>query len=203
MGQLSYVEAANTSSDEAAIVLEVYGQEGGLVSSLDAVLPAKSQAHFRVDSLLIAGSSGSVKLRTSSPNAVIAHVMQYLVHPQTKSCTSAYSLPLRQSHGGGATASFNLFLGQFNWLKLYNTTAHVESAVIQFRDGSPDYRAYLWPKATREIGVHDRSVTGLSANTYGRLTVNCNNPAAVAVELLRLHVNSQGIADWAMAAPAD
>lgn len=199
-GAMNWLEVANVLGSPISVTLEFFDANGTLVSSGVATLAAHAQQHFNAGALLPAGTSGSVRVTPSVPNAIIGQSMFYFRNPQTGSITAMYGSALQEAFGNEQFGSYNLFLGMSNWLKIFNLrdTATEVTVTVHNSSGNPNVRVIqLAPNQGIDLGLHDTASFGTSLNTYGVVQLETEQSGAVLGELVRFRMFPNGLVDFA------
>src|SRR5690606_7541149 len=111
---------ANADDSEGIVAVEIINNLGETVASENVTISAKGQKHINASNLLADGQSGIVKVTPQSGIKFISRGMSYYISQDGGHVLSAATQIGRSAYPGVKYVSFNTFLGQQNWLKLFN-----------------------------------------------------------------------------------
>ena len=178
--------------------IENSGMQRGLV---DIRLNGFAQLHFLASALLSPGSSGIAKITPLSDSAAIAESSVYFSAPGVPTViTSSYVSAGRPRRAAQSTSSYNTFVAQFDWLKLFNVGTEFVSTDVSvvsstLLPGSTPAQptsstVAMYPGSGVEFGLHEIPFS-VAPNTAGPVQVNDEGGVLIG-ELLRVQPSSTG-----------
>lgn len=204
-GAMNWVVVTNTAAAPTTALVEFLDYSQNVVQSSTVAIPAKGQITVNADSLFPGGTSGIVKVTPLGTEAIIADSMFYFLKPDG-SISTAYVSHGEPNYSAPKYGTYNTYLGQQNWLKLFNDSsspATVTITVNQLGGASPavplgSTSITLQPGAGVDAELIGTLGFAIPADTYG--TVEVTAPAGVFSQLLRLRWLN-GFIDLAKAVP--
>jgi len=168
---LSVVEIINTLAVEVESEFKLRDENGILLFTGIVEIPAKGSFHYIVNQHLPSGQKGSVEVKASDPNAIIAHALQY-VQKANLGIEYISSLPAEQEYHLTLNGEYNTFIGQDAELVILNTRSASSNGDWNLSDslGNSLFANLSFstlPKARTSIDV-DALV---SDDSYGGLTL--------------------------------
>ncbi len=187
----NWVELVNTSPAQVTADITFVDENGATVGSSRTVMPANSQAHFQASRLLAPGRSGSVIIRASRPNSLIAQSMYYFRDAQSGSVVAMYGSQANEILGRAIFGSYNLFLGMQNWLTIgnnSNSAAQIQ-IIVNHANGSTEETISLEAYGSQIVPIHDASRFNTTSESYGTVELRATEGANVWGQILRLKPN--------------
>lgn len=193
----NWLEILNFAGSSTLVDVEIYDNSGQRVYEEDIWVSPFSQQHLHASALLGSGMSGAVRIRPSSPEALIeAQSMFYFRNPQG-SIEAMYGSQAKELSGGTQNGSYNLFLGMYNWLRIFNARPTAQQIRLSLSPaGTLDTTITLPPHSGRDLGLHEGSLYGTAPNTLGLITLECSEP--ILAEVLRIRPGATGGIDFSM-----
>lgn len=193
---VNWLEVVNTSQMPTEVYVELYDNQGKLVGAFDVYLESHGQRHINVGERLSAGNSGIAILRPQGSAAIIAQSMFYFFDAISGNVTSMYGTQAKTiSPGTTLSGTYNLFLNNYNWLKVFNiSNERVSVNLSVYADpNNPTVLSFeLPPKSGRDLGLHESLAYGTTTNSYGVFKVESNKSSSLVCELLRIRPHSDG-----------
>ncbi|MCB0358887.1 MAG: hypothetical protein KDD44_04605 [Bdellovibrionales bacterium] len=192
----NWVEVVSTSAASQSVSLEFYDSNGNVVKTLQTTLAPFAQVHLNASESLPSGSSGAVKIASSIPNGFIANSMFYFFEA-SGAIDAMYGTASGPAKSGLLLGSYNLYLGMYDWLRLFNagTESDTVTVLVLSSAGLHSEQYTLAPHTGLDLGLHE-PLWQTSPDTYGLIGVSGNS---VVTELLRIKYNSTGSIDIATA----
>lgn len=196
-GGVNWIELVNVSGAQETVVLDVFDNQGNDLFSggLEITLAPYKQQHVNASALLSAGNSGAARIVYSNANAIMAQSMFYFLD-SSGSIDTAYGKQFVGAASGTFTGSWNLFLGMYNWLRIYNTTDSSQSVLLNVYNNGETMTTSI-PLAAKngiDLGLHEINTYDTSLDSYGQLSVA---GSGLITEVLRLRPNSLTGIDFA------
>ena len=191
-GAQNWVEIQNVSADNATVNVEYYDNLGSAVAYDSFALAGPTARHVEAGALVTDGRSGAMRITNTSinPDTLIVQSMFYF-RDATGSINSMYGTQGNSTIAGWRSGSWNLFLDQYNWLRVFNTCAWPMTVYLTtWGDAGVNSSSYDLPAhGGRDFGLHDTATYHTAVNAYGRVNVNS---ACALTELLRIRPQSNG-----------
>ncbi len=192
----NWVEVLNSSGSALNVNLDFYNSQGTRLAQLPLNLPAHAQIHLNTNIYLGANASGNVQLTAERAGALVAQSMNYFYGP-AGNIEAMYGTPSESAAAGPKTGSYNLYLGMYNWLKLFNTTASSVSGTVEVfgvAGGSRQLPFTLRAHGALDLGLHDSTQFGTTQDSYGAVRVTGAN---IFSQVLRIRPDNVGGFDYA------
>lgn len=189
--ETNWVEITNTSPAQVTADITFVDETGATVGSSRTVLPANSQAHYQASRLLAPGRSGSVIIRASRPNSLIAQSMYYFRDSSSGSIVAMYGSQANEILGRAIFGSYNLFLGMQNWLTIGNNSSSPAQIqiIVNHSGGSTEETINLEAYGSQIVPVHNTTRFNTSAESYGTVELRSTEGSNVWGQILRLKPN--------------
>ena len=192
---LNWVEVGNTGESEAQVAVNVFDNFGRelIPGGEHFTVPAKGQHHIFASSLLEPGFSGAAQIRSEN-NITLSSASLYYFFDSSGQTSAVYaardSLPSTTSLNG----SYNLFLGMFNWLRVFNTEASAQQArlLVYSPSGVHEQTLDLAPHSGADLGLHQFANYGTSPDTYGLVQIE---GGGLMADLIRVRETSRFAAE--------
>ena len=190
----NWFEVVNYGSSSADVAIDFYDNAGRNVFQTSTTLAAHAQQHLCASNHLGAGMSGAARISASAPDARIAAQSMFYFRNNLGSVMAMYGSQSRSPGGDSAYGSYNLFLGMYNWLRIFNPDSSAQTVTVGvLRPGGATVEVPLAGLSGVDLGLHDTSTFGTSPDSYGVVEVH----GSAIVDLLRLRVPNNSI-DFAM-----
>lgn len=197
-GGTNWVEVVNTSDQPITGTISFFDNQGSQIYTLSAALEldAYAQVHINASSMLDAGASGAALISTESSGQVVGQSMFYF-YDSLGSVSAMYGSQFNEAKSGTLVGSWNLYLGMYNWLRVFNTgETSADVSVTVWNDGvSSEKVVHLNGRSGIDLGLHETSTYGNETNSYGIVTATSDS---IMSELLRIKPTSDGGIDFAM-----
>ena len=191
----NYLEITNLGSTATTARVEILSNFGATKLNTFLSLQPKQQVHLDLRSSLAEGEVGYARVSSSDQAQLLVRSTEYY-HKPNGSISTAYSSFGRKPIVRDASSGHNEFFGQFNWLKLFNTSSSTTVVTIEVfrRDGSLIGKTYLTLRPRKGLDVELAQSFGfdLGTNTYGKLRVTSSVKNAVVMDALRLKPSADG-----------
>jgi len=205
-GAQNWVVVTNTAAVPTTAQVEFLDYNGNVVQSSTAALPANGQATFDAATLFPGGTSGVVKVTPLGAEPIIADSMFYFFKFDG-SVSAAYISQAEPNYALPKYGSYNTFLGQQNWLKLFNNNSvpvTVTVSVNQLGLAAPavllgSTTVTLQPNSGIDAELIETLGFAIPADTFGTVEVNAPTSGLYA-EILRIRPLG-GFIDLAKAVP--
>lgn len=191
-GAQNWLELSNVSEDTIVATVDYYSNEGTHVGHEELELAPRTSVHREASLLVPFGQSGIAVATTAKRNTLAVQSMFYFRKP-AGGIDTLYGTAGSDAKTGLLVGSYNLFLGQANWLRLFNTADRDQVVTVTtFRDGRELSRreVTLGAKSGTDLGLHETGVYGTILNSYGTVTVEGFD---ISAQLLRLRPAGPGI----------
>ena len=182
----NWLEIQNVLDEPNSVSLYLYANDGEEAHSELISLAAREARHIDASLYITNGRSGSAYIYSNSPNSFIAQSMFYFRN-NFGSITTMYGTQAGETIGGARSGTWNLFLGMYNWLRLFNTDAIEQDTLLTIYNGAnivSQNLIPLQPLSGIDIPLHDTSTYGTQTNSYGQLTIENDH---IMGQLLRIH----------------
>jgi hypothetical protein len=192
----TWLELVNTSSLAAPATLR-YIHDGN-VSTFNTTVPANSQLHFDIATVLGSTATGIVEISNFPSGSLIAQGMTYYttrllrIFGETPGKVRAvFGLQGQPATSSNILTSYNLFLDMENFIFISNASSTATTVTVQVKVvGESDVT-----ETDIEIGARDHvdffipeeMTFGTKVNSYGSLRVLSDSPGIIYSNLLRLH----------------
>ncbi len=195
-GSINWIEITNISSSTTTATVTFYDNAGEeILGTLESIeLEAGEQIHLNASSVLSIGQSGAALVSTTNANTTIANSVSYYLDSSSSIAAS------HASQGAGSTSdtikgSWNLFLGMYNWLRLFNTGSTTQSYTVVVNNGSESetLNVSLGAKEGTDLGLHEVGTYGTAVDSYGFFSVSGSNLRA---SMLRVKPTDVGGLDF-------
>lgn len=187
-GGQNWLELQNVSDSPSTTGVKVYDNAGNTLSDTVVTLAARSGQHIEASSLLSSGQSGAVVI-DADHQAMIAQSMFYF-RDGAGDIQAMYGSQAGPARGGTRWGSYNLYLGMYNWLRIFNpdsSTVSVDVDVYPPGGGTANHRTIsIAAHSGTDLGLHESANYDTRADTYGIFKVT---GSGVMTELLRLRGN--------------
>jgi len=205
-GAQNWAVVTNTAAVPTTAQVEFINYTGNVLQSSTVPLPANGQATFDAASLFPGGTSGVVKVTPLGAEPIIADSMFYFYKPDG-TVSAAYISQAEPNYALPKYGSYNTFLGQQNWLKLFNdnsTPVNVTVSVNQIGSTSPaiplgSTTITLAPQSGIDAELIGTLGLSIPVDTIGTVEVSSAS-SGVYAEILRLRPLN-GYIDLAKAVP--
>lgn len=187
----NWLVVGNTGTSTALVDVEVFTNSSGLVQTFSNVaLGAKAQSHILMNDFLQPGESGLAKITPQSGATIVARGDNYFLDPLGE-VTTAYTSKVRLFSGGEHDSGYNTYLGQFNWLKLFNTSTSPVDINVEVYDGITggtlgSQNLTLSAQRGIDLELVQSLNFNIPADNYGLVRVTPNVPGVVSSEALRI-----------------
>lgn len=202
-GSDNWIEVANTLNLSEHITVKFFNSLGEEVSTQNLKLNSHAQTHLNAASYLSDGESGSVIVTSEHLNSIVAQSMFYFRNT-TGGISAMYGTQAKESLGNNLTASYNLFLGMNNWLKLSNTSnsdinilIKVQSASFNTSELNTEYEVTILAHSSIDVALHDSRELKVEPNSYGSISLTTQTSNSIIAELIRTRSISDEL-DFAM-----
>jgi len=128
-GAQNWVIVTNTASTATSVLVEFLDYSANIVQSSTVNIAGMAQATFNADSLFPGGASGLVRITPQGTEPIIAD-STFFFFKADGSISSAYITHAEPNYSVPKHGTFNTFLGQQNWLKLYNDSTSTQTVTI-------------------------------------------------------------------------
>ena len=196
-GAQNWVEVINTSASPEEITLTFYdNSSSNTPTTMTVNLGAYGQYHVEASALLPTNSSGAVRIASQNSGRLIAQSMYYF-RESSGSINAMYGKQADLKSAGGVSGSYNLFLGMYNWFRVFNATASSQTFNLEVHgsgDTPTSISVTLGAYAGTDLGLHENSTYGTMENSYG--AVNTTGSGLVS-EVLRIKPDGNGNIDFA------
>lgn len=191
-GAQNWVVVTNTASVGTTVLVEMLDYYQNTVMSNTFSISAKAQLTINAHALFPGGSSGVVKVTPLGSEAIIADSMFYFYKPDG-SVSSAYVSHAEPNYSSPKYGTYNSYLGQQNWLKLFNNSNAPVNVTINVRKFGIMMPATDIGSATITLqaksGMDAELATTLGfailADTYGTVEISTSSPGVFA-QMLRV-----------------
>ena len=193
----NWVEVLNSSAAPADVTLEFYDNHGSLVHNEALRFPPYSQFHFHASQWLGEGVSGAAAIIPGATNDIINVESMFYFRQNTGGIMATYGSQGTTVTNAAHTGSYNLFLGMYNWLRVFNTLATAVDGTLTVTDQLGQQRQQaisLGAHSGMDLGLHEYTTYGTAPDTYGRIVVN----GPFVAEVLRIKPTASGQIDFAM-----
>ncbi|MCB0360432.1 MAG: hypothetical protein KDD44_12375, partial [Bdellovibrionales bacterium] len=197
----NWVEVSNVSSARVTARMRFYNQAGALVSDASQSIASHAQAHVNANQFIPAGSVGHVAISSTAVGALASASMFYFYAP-AGAISAMYGSQPKQTIDSSQLGSYNLFLGMYNFLKLFNPSDAAVNGTIAVHSGASvrEITFSLPARAAADFGLHETANYGTSPDSYGLVAVD---GAPVVAEVLRLRPSPTSGFDFAFPTPVD
>lgn len=193
-GAQNWVVVTNTASVGTSVLVEFLDYNANIVQSDTVNLTAKSQATFAAHVLFPGGSSGLVRITPQGSEAIIADSTFYFYKPNG-SVSAAYVTHAEPNYSGTRYGAYNAFLGQQNWLKLYNDSSSVQTVTIRLNRLGITFPALaigsstltLQPNTGLDVELRETLGFAILPDSYGTVVIDSSSDGVFA-QILRLRL---------------
>jgi hypothetical protein len=197
-GAQNWVEMINVSDSRATLSAHLFDNAGRDITPeayRSFSLAPHSQVHINATAQLN-GASGAVRVVSETAGTIVGQSMFYFYDPASSRIQAMYGSPFEAAGSGGYVGSWNLFLGMYNWLRIFNTgDSSSEVLVTVYNSGRATYDLLtLGRKKGIDLDLHNHTKYGTSTNSYGLVRVEGDN---LRSEILRHKPTSTGSTDFA------
>jgi hypothetical protein len=203
---INWVEMTNLNRFASNVLNFIaYSNDGTKVLDAQLEIPAGQHFHLYANSLLSPGQTGILKIESADKLPYIAQSVFYFFNDSFSELTSAYTSKAKVLSIGEKLGSWNLFLGMFNWLKIYNSTERVQRIRIVVNRGGIDSERtfFIFPFWGTDFGLHESAFWGTASEEYGTFRVIADEPDAIYSEILRGRFSAPGVVDYLMPIPLE
>lgn len=191
----NWVELQNILSEEIEVELDFFANDG--TTAIDQrvfKLPPRSGYHVDASAIVNGGRSGAVLITSNRAKSLIAQSMFYFRNPQG-SINAMYGKQAGSTVGGVRYGSWNLFLGMYNWLRIFNTSAEVRVVKLKIYNGDlvTPGEFLLSGNNGFDLGLHETATYKTSLNSYGLIEVQGND---LLTEVIRIKPSGSGEPDF-------
>ena len=192
---VNYVEVSNLSTRELTAQALIYDGGGNQLGEAIALrLAPYAQVHLPAGLRLADGASGMMRIIASEN---ISAYSMYYFYDASAHLVAMYGVgQWSSSMCMNTTGSYNLFLGMYNWLKLFNPTDIYQNGTLRVTSSSGGVMTRtvsLPPHGATDLGLHQYSEFGTAPNSYGQLTLS---DGTICAEILRIKPTSSGAFDF-------
>ena len=185
----NYLVLTNTETSTKSVDVRVRDNVGAVNQLVSLTVPGKGQVHLDVGNVLGANRSGVAIVKPVGGARFIAKSTFYFRNAASQ-VTTAYSTVARPIFAGAQSGSYNFFLDQFNWLKLFNVTGAATTATIQaFSPSGASLGTRVVNLAANkgtELELNVNLMFGIPEDTVGNFTVTPGTAGSVYAEVLRV-----------------
>ncbi|MCB0324530.1 MAG: hypothetical protein KDD69_13200, partial [Bdellovibrionales bacterium] len=198
-GAGAWIELANLDDEPRDVYYSVHDTTGEHSLSSSVPLAAYEHRHFYVPSLIPENSSGTFLY--SVRGNVLGQVVSYYYSP-TGGIQTAFVSPGEARRKQLQYASYNTFLGMYNWLRLipysFPTGPTVQVRAAGTGEVLGAQTVNISPFGVRELDIHNSELWGSVPNSYGLVEVDNVQAYPTVVELLRVRPTVRGALDFIM-----
>jgi hypothetical protein len=185
----TFIEVGNINDSRSTFELSWYDSKGFLVDSMEFSLPSKGLTHLSVSELVGSLRAGTIVLSSLSANLVSAISSSYVAQADSRNISAVELKPPLPRSGSQSTASYNTYLNQAVWLRLFNLGDQRASSRLTI-GGSGIERTLRVPAHGRlDLALHE---LGLSADTYGTISVESLDDMPMVGEVVRVVPQQDG-----------
>lgn len=189
-GGQNWLALSNVGDQGATATVDILDRNGNVLDSFKQFIEPKGQRHFFASALLPSGGTGIAKIRgTRTTDRFIAKSNAYFMNASGRT-TAAYAAQARPQYQGDKFAPYNTFLGQQNWIRLFNTTNVATTVTIEAFDiaGNSLGSRSRFMRANSGLDLELVGSLGFNvqANTYGVLKVTSSPAGAVFSDVVRI-----------------
>lgn len=195
----NWLELANVTNASVGVALRFYDTAGTLLDTVSTSLDPFAQQHFNAGARLPDGASGHVEVVPTADASVIGQSMFYF-RDASGSINAMYGSHLSESYGSKIFGSYNLYLGMFNWLRIYNTSSSASTVTLTIHPPGQDpsvSQFLLGARSGTDLGLHDVAQFNTAPDTFGVVELESSQPFSISGELLRLRTTPNGLIDFA------
>ena len=187
-GAQNWVAIANTSNSAETVSIKVKPNSGTIINNQLVSIPAHGQYHFLASSMLSNGESGIVSFEGQTNKKLIGNSRSYYYDNQNR-VTAANLTENKLALGSTLTTSFNTFINQQNWLRLFNSGTTSSTIQIEAFNSSGSLIATrnfnLAASSGQDLELTTSLGIPLNNNTYGIIKLHTNSSSKVSGDLLR------------------
>jgi hypothetical protein len=191
----NWVVLANAGALPGRFRVTFHSNSGTQLGSLDIDIAAFAQVHFFADSLLAPAETGAVEISSLNGAAFNAESTVYFYDRRTDEVTAAYATPARAPVSCEQVAAHNSFLGQADFLKIFNIGSQSAAPnLILFADsGTPlGSSGITFPPLTGTDMAIGQLPYSQGADHFGEVQVLCQPGSDVIGDLLRYQPSANG-----------
>lgn len=200
----NWIEVVNILDTSVSAIINYYSDNGSVLESLNAIIPANAQMHFNASASLKVGGSGFAMIVPQTPRSIIAQSMGYLREEVSGSVTSVYGAQARRAIPCVQSGSYNLFLGMENWLLVGNPTNEFVSAKLRLSGPGniTEKTLILSPKSSKLLPIHNSIEFSTRKDTYGLLALYPDEPSIrLFSQMMRVRFKDPKTPDFSVPLP--
>ena len=196
-GAQNWVELINAGSATAEVELTFYDNSGNeLLDGTQTIeLAARAQRHIDASAALAVGASGAAQIVVSSGSVAVNSMFYFRTSAGT--VDTMYGSQGRTGSSGSISGSWNLFLDQFNWIRIFNTLDSTQEVTVSVENAgeTTEQTLTLAARSGVDVGLHDTTTYGTSLDSFGLVTIEGQS---LLTDLLRIRsaTNSNGDSDY-------
>lgn len=185
----------NTSNTTGTFRLRFLSSNGSELSSLDVAVPAHGQLHAFANAILPSGGSGLVEVTPLDARQYVCESTFYFYDQSNGELTAAYASPSRRPLGGALIGSYNTFLNQFDFVKVFNVGNVVSSETFTLNNGAGtalgSSSMQLDTMQGSEFAVHELPYAP-GKNVFGSFGISAGHSGITLAEILRIQFSANG-----------
>jgi hypothetical protein len=184
-----YLEAANTLNRQANMTITWYDDQGVELNQSTLALSEKSTVHIPLLEQFPLNSSGSIEVKAEPEAALCFQNTVYQFNSDNSEVIEAQAVRPLNNVVSKLSASYNLYLGMTNWLRLLNVSNSEIDVEIDYGNGECSLNLNLKSKSRTDIPLHELPI---AKDTYGSIAIQTSRPGTLSGELVRTKHDSSG-----------
>ena len=196
-GGVNYLELSNLDDLTETVQLKIQSNYGRLAFQGSFDLAGKHQVHIPVSAYFSLGEVGYAEVTSFGHRRLLVKSSVYFYAPDA-SVSDAYNVSGRENLSIGGSSVYNVFLGQFNWLKVFNTSSQTNLVTVEAFAANGTLlgsRTMVLPGETgSDLELRENLGFDLENNTYGELRIRSSLPNTIMSDLLRIRPSRDGSA---------
>lgn len=187
---VNWLEVVNTSAGPAQVNVAFFDNGGNVLNQRVVELAGYAQEHILASGMLSPGMSGAARISASNGTDVIAQSMFYFFD-SLGHIDAMYGSQAGVVSDGSKVGSYNLFLGMYSWLRIFNVSDQAQQVDLSvFGATGENARVVDLPAhGGIDLGLHETANYGTALDSYGIVQLRGN----VLAEILRLRPAGAGI----------
>ncbi len=194
-GGVNYLELSNLTEEDQTIHVTVDSNFGERLLDADYDFDSMQQAHFDMNEVLRPGEAGYARIFSTSNSPVLVKSTVYFFKPDG-SVSDAYNAPGKLLVSGEVFSSYNVFLEQLNWLKVFNTSAgevEVDVDAYSYLGVLLGTRTFKVPaNSGRDYELKGHLNLPLGSDQYGALVLRSRPSGVLAADVVRIRSSQNG-----------
>ena len=181
----NWLEIFNTSNKNITTSAIVYGEAGEVLGRKVLAIAAKGQMHVAAKDLLKTATTGLLTINTNSAEKTLGlKSISYFYDSERRIASASIAEPT-VTESGAKYSSYNLFLNNQNWLRVFNPSSRTVTMTLRIKKpaGGIYRKSYsLAGHRGKTLSLHDYNTYKTLADSSSLIKVE----GAVVGELLRL-----------------